>query len=100
MKVNAGYLLPIFSYGVLRKLPMIWNARIERFDENEKKYVLSPLLLTDKVLIVASGMVFSPLFILNWLYNDMRAFEIRCRGHDSSSYGIAPPRQLMEYILD
>jgi hypothetical protein len=66
----------IVGYGFVRKTLEMIPAKIVKFDQDEWRYVPTPVLAVDKALIVAVCTVFTLVLWPLYLYRDLQKLEL------------------------
>ncbi len=98
------YATSVMSYGLARKLPVLFDAKLETKNYNYElhKYEKTtvPMLFTSKVAIAGicslSSIYFWPWFV----YNDLCQFEIYKKGYTIVDYtGKRELTKVMDYLL-
>lgn len=80
----TAYLGATLSYGVLRKGVQLRHATIAPDYRDPDSRV--PMLLVDKVVVTALSGAASPYLWPVYIYEDLRATEVRCRLYDPTIY--------------
>lgn len=76
------------AYGFVRKIPIVWDANIERYDVNTHTQTVNKMLLSEKVVACTLGALLSPWLFLVWGERDMSYLEVKLRGLAPESYGV------------
>lgn len=98
--LKALCLIP--AYGVIRKIPQVWGAKVHdhKYDTTTNAYVTRPMLQTEKVFVCATSALVSPSMCWVWLYSDMCKVEIMMRKHKLEDYGYSDkPRDIFDYCF-
>lgn len=106
MNHKLAYASAVMSYGLARKLPVLFDAKIENITYNTEtqKYekIRIPMLFTSKVA-VASICSISSIYCWPWfLYNDLCKLEICGKGLNIVDYtnaSVSDPKTVMDYLL-
>ena len=68
-----NYLFASVAYGVVRKIPMLYDAKIDTYNFKPRT---RPMLFTEKLMILSSSASISPILAPIWFYSDLGALEI------------------------
>lgn len=93
-----NYGLVTMGYGFGRKLPILYDATTETYDDNGKKYRI-PMLLTTKAIITGISTISSIYLWPFFLHNDLSRLEMYTRGYKPDEYGYRKPRDTVDYIF-
>lgn len=80
------FLIAAPTYGVVRKIPMLWNTTITELDNNFN-YVTRPMLTTEKAAVMGMSAFFSLGIFPIWVMSDLMYLEVKLRGLDPKKYG-------------
>lgn len=91
------YALP--AYGFLRRVPLYWNAQVEREYYPDRKH--SQMLVCEKALGCTFGALLSPIMFPYWLDHDMSYVEVKLRGLPLDDFGLdhTKPQSLIEHYF-
>lgn len=92
-KINGTYMVGTFLYGVSRKIPQLYDAKVEIRDYNYRPRIES-MLVIDKLAISAISGICAPIYWPIYLYLDFRRFETRLRG-----LPVSQPTELLGHLL-
>jgi hypothetical protein len=99
---HKAYLLygaTTMSYGFIRKIPLLYDAKVESYNWKDHKDQVVPMLLTTKVLIAGisglSGVCYWPIYI----HNDISRMEIYSKGYNPDDYNYKKPKDLFDYMF-
>ena len=81
------YLQGAAAYSFVRKIPYLWDAKVEDYNLKDSKYVSRPMLVTEKVGIMGLSTALSPWWVWSWMYSDICQLEVKLRGQPLSLYG-------------
>jgi hypothetical protein len=85
------YVIGSFAYGFIRKVDEMSDARLYTRDYDSKANMHYdkpyPMLITDKVAVLAISTAASPWLLPMYIYNDLNALEIRIRCLNPMLYG-------------
>lgn len=97
----SRYLIGSCAYGFVRKIDDLTNATLVVHDEfNYKEKHVIPMLLTDKVFVLAASTIASPYLLPFYLKNDLSLLEITyVRRGDPMMYGYKPKTILLDYMF-
>lgn len=97
------YLVATTSYGALRKLTQLWEAKEEymTYDKYGQFESLStrPMLMGNKMKAFALGVGFSPSLALFILFDDLNKIDIYMKGHRMSDYGYKEKKSWIDIAL-
>jgi hypothetical protein len=81
-------LVALPMYGVARKVPILWNAKVcGDYDRDKGEYTKRPLLITEKTGIMMFSALVSPVIAPFWFFDDLKYLETRLRGYDPEKFG-------------
>ena len=91
-----NYLFASVDYGVVRKIPMLYDAKIDTYNFKPRT---RPMLLTEKMMISSSSASISSILALIWFYSDLGDLEIKMKKQDRTEYGYHEPSDIISYIF-
>jgi len=100
LNVYLRYYIPItVAYGAVRKTIQVKDATIQHYDRRKSTYVHIPMLLTDKICLVAYSAMFSmyvwPIFVVQ----DFKKAELKLRNLKPEWYDINEKQYVGDYLL-
>ena len=96
------YIVGSMCYGFVRKLPDLYDAKVEKSIREENKYITKqvPLLITDKTYILALSTVMSPILFPFSLMKDVKNLEIWARNLNQHDYEFKITKtDFMDYVF-
>jgi hypothetical protein len=91
-----NYLFASVVYGVARKIPMLYDAKIETYNH---KAPTRPMLISEKMMVLASSASISPILTPIWFYSDLGDFEIKMKKQNRSEYGYHEPLDILSFVF-
>ena len=101
----AKYFYFSAAYGVLRKTFQVYDGYTEdsTWDDKTRKIVKEkiPLLVTDKMMVVATTAFISPGMFPIYFLSDLRQLEIKARGLDKERHSSSRTRyHAIDYLFE
>jgi hypothetical protein len=94
----ATYALLTMAYGFGRKMPILYDATTETYNQDGKR-VRVPMLLTTKVLVTGASTLASIYIWPFYLHNDLSRIEMYTKGYNPEDYNYRQPRYCVDYIF-
>lgn len=95
-----NYLIGATGFSAIYKTGILWDAKIQTYDNNYKNYT-RPLFLGEKLLLFSASMAYSPLLAPVWAANCLDHIDIRLRGKkpEDYHYGTKPFTSWFDHII-
>jgi hypothetical protein len=93
------YVIAALSYGAVRKLPQLWDAKERYFVKDLNNYEEKPMLMGNKLSAFAFGLAFSSVMTPFWLFDDLNKVDIYMKGHKQSDYGYLTSKSWYEHVF-
>ena len=97
--VNTTYALATVGYGIARKIPILKNATVEKYNREQREYKRVPMLTVDKIMITGvaglANVYLWPLFV----YKDLKSMEIYMSKSDIDDYTSFKPSCAFDYLF-
>ena len=90
-------------YSVVRKAFQLNDAHFERFESDKRGIVTekTPLLITDKLIVLAGTAALSPGLLPFYILKDAKSLEIKCRNLNHDHYYTAPRKYIaFDWVFD
>lgn len=88
-------------YGVARKLPMLCDGEISKYNYNKGVYEPRPMLVTEKLSAICLCTILSYGFVPFWAYNDINMMEIRLKNLDPNDFGYnKKSNNFIDYLMN
>lgn len=75
------------AYGFVRKIPIVWDAKVERYDVKSSHQTVNDMLVSEKIIACSLGAILSPWLFFMWVDRDLTNLEVRLRGLPPKDYG-------------
>jgi hypothetical protein len=99
-KLPLYYIIATMGYGFVRKIPILYNAKVQTFDKDGKKFQV-PMLFTTKATIAGISSVSSIYLWPIYVHNDLSKLEINCRRYKPEHYDYTyeKPKYAIDYVF-
>ena len=91
-----NYLYASVVYGVARKIPMLYDAKIDSYNWKPRT---RPMLLSQKIMVLTSSASISPIIAPIWFYSDLGDLELKIRKENRLDYGYYEPSDIISYVF-
>ena len=79
------YIIPVTLYGAIRKMLIVKDAEYSTWNRKTKATVEIPMLITDKIVLVAASALGSIYVWPYYLYNDINTLQLYLKTRDMST---------------